>query len=159
MVTLASVPMDVSAFRLRLQGLVDAFNHSSLDVPEGGIDRGCTFRLNGVTYAETMGQPLTSPLVRLVALGPAAYRFLAQAVRYAMPDARVDLGDVTITHHDRGGLATGTATLAGTFRGQTASSRSIADFAIVINATAAAVEIGVQVPPGLVAAIADARRR
>ena len=150
--------MDARLLVARLEGLTSAFNRASLDVPDGTLDRGCTFRLNGTTYAEAMGQPLTSPLVRLVALGPAAYRFLAQAVRYALPDARLDLGDVTVTHHEHGGLVTGVAILAGTFRGRTTLVDTRVDFAVVVNQSGAAIEVGVNAPQALLAAIADARR-
>lgn len=150
--------MDARQLVARLEGLGAAFNRASLDVPDGTIDRACTFRLNGTTYAESMGQPLSSPLVRLVALGPAAYRFLAQAVRYAMPDARVDFGDITVTHHEHGGLATGVATIAGTFRGRSAPTEARVDYAVVVNGTGAAIEVGVDAPPALIAAIGEARR-
>jgi hypothetical protein len=150
--------MDVPALLARLQGLVEAFNRASLDVPDGTIDRRCTFRLNGTSYAESMGQPLSSPLVRLVALGPAGYRFLAQAVRYAMPDARLELGDVTVTHHKHGGLATGVATFGGTFRGRRMPTDTRVDYAFVVNEAASVTELGVHAPQALIAAIAEARR-
>ena len=150
--------MDVAAFLARLDGLATAFNRGSLDVPDGTLDRRCTFRLNGTTYAETMGQPLSSPLVRLVALGPAGYRFLAQAVRYAMPDARVDLGDVTVTHHEHGGLATALATLTGTFRGRHAQTETGIDVAFVVGDTGSVIEVGAHAPQALVSAITEARR-
>jgi hypothetical protein len=73
----------------RVARLVAFFNEGSLDVPDDLIDRGCVFRLNGVAYEDTMGRPVSDPLVRLVARGPAAYRLLAQALRYAVPDAQV----------------------------------------------------------------------
>jgi hypothetical protein len=80
--------MDARLLVARLEGLTSAFNRASLDVPDGTLDRGCTFRLNGTTYAEAMGQPLTSPLVRLVALA-SGYRFLAQACYAPASDARL----------------------------------------------------------------------
>ncbi len=93
----------------KLARLAQAFNEGSLDVPEGLIDRGCVFRLNGVAYEDTMGRPLTDPIVRMVARGPAAYRFLAQAVRYALPDARLEVAEVVADHPAGATLATTTA--------------------------------------------------
>lgn len=150
--------MDVTAVHARLKELAEAFNRGSLDVPEGLIERTCNFRLNGTSYADTMGRPLSSPLVRMVAFGPAAYRFLSQALRYAMPDVQIDLGDVTTTHHEAGGLATGVATLAGTFRGRQAPTRSHVDYAIVLACSGAATEIGVHAAATLIEAVAEARR-
>ena len=63
----------------RLERLVAQFNSGSLDLPDGLLDRNAVFRLNGVAYEDTMGRPAGDPLVRLVARGPAAYRFLSRA--------------------------------------------------------------------------------
>jgi hypothetical protein len=75
----------------RIARLVALFNEGSLDVPDGLIAKTCVFRLNGVAYEDTMGRPVSDPLVRLVARGPAGYRLLSQALRYAAPDVRIRL--------------------------------------------------------------------
>lgn len=46
--------MDARPLVARLQALGAAFTRSSLDVPDGTIDRGCTFRLSGIACAEAI---------------------------------------------------------------------------------------------------------
>ncbi len=150
--------MDAPAVHARLQALAAAFNRGTLDVPDGTIDRACSFRLNGTTYADTMGRPTTSPLVRMVAFGPAAYRFLSQAIRYAMPDVQIDLGDVTATRDEGGGLATGVATVSGTFRGREVRTEARVDYAFVLGPGGAVTELGVRAAATFIEAIAEARR-
>jgi hypothetical protein len=100
----------------RLDQLVSHFNRGTLDLPDGLLDRNAPLRLNGVAYEETMGRSIDDPLVRLVARGPAAYRFLAKALRYAIPDAVVTLGALERTPDAAGFVLTGAARLAGTLR-------------------------------------------
>lgn len=142
----------------RLSLLTQAFNEASLDVPDGLFDRACVFRLNGVAYEDTMGRPLTDPIVRMVARGPAAYRFLAQAVRYALPDARVRIDHVTPADAGPAGLASGTAALEGTLRGGDAF-HARAAVAMVLGPAGQVQEFAVLVDDEHVAAIQQARRR
>ena len=100
----------------RVDALLDLFNRGSLDLPEGVLDRNAIFRLNGVAYGEGLGRP-DDPLVRLIARGPGAYRFLAKAVRYALPDARASLGTLTRSPIDGGIVLRGEGRLEGSLRG------------------------------------------
>jgi hypothetical protein len=143
----------------KLARLAQAFNEGSLDVPEGLIDRGCVFRLNGVAYEDTMGRPLTDPIVRMVARGPAAYRFLAQAVRYALPDARLEVAEVVADHPTGATLATTTASLEGTLRGSTTGFSAQAGVAMVTADSGLLREVAVILDDSHVEAIAAARRR
>lgn len=141
----------------RLTRLTQAFNDASLDVPDGLFDRACVFRLNGIAYEETMGRPLSDPIVRMVARGAAAYRFLAQAVRYAIPDARVRIDNVTPPDAPPGALASGAATLEGTLRNGDAF-RARAAVAMMLGPAGQVQELAVLVDERHVAAIQDARR-
>lgn len=141
----------------KLARLAHLFNEHSLDVPDGLLDRGCVFRLNGVAYEDTMGRPVADPIVRMVARGPAAYRFLAQAVRYALPDARLRLSGVVPAHPGPAGLATATATLEGALRGGGGFSARAA-VAFVTGAHGMVNEVAVMLDEAHVAAIAEARR-
>lgn len=143
----------------RLTRLVNAFNGRSLDVPEGLLDRGCVFRLNGVAYEDTMGRPVTDPIVRLVARGPAAYRFLAQALRYALPDATVSIEGVVPDDHARVPLASTMATVDGTLRGGDTGFRSKVAVALVINEAGLVQEIAAMMNEAHVEAIREARGR
>ena len=99
--------------------LLTLFNRQQTDLPDGVLRKDCVFRLNGRAYHETLGRPISDPLVRLVGCGPAGYRFILAALRHAIEEPRASLHegsaveDVTPdgTHvHARG-------TLAGTLRG------------------------------------------
>ena len=142
----------------KLARLAHLFNEHSLDVPDGLIDRGCVFRLNGVAYEDTMGRPVTDPIVRMVARGPAAYRFLAQAVRYAVPDARLEVAGLVPPDVRGAALATATATLAGTLRGSAAPFHAVAGLAVVTSDAGLVREVAVLLDEAHVAAIAEARR-
>lgn len=142
----------------RLTLLVESFNARSLDVPDGLLDRGCVFRLNGVAYEDTMGRPTSDPIVRLVARGPAAYRFLAQALRYAMPDVTVVIDEVV---PDAPGvpLASTMARVEGTLRGTDTRLRAKAAVALVVNDGGLVQELGAMMNDAHVAAIREARAR
>lgn len=143
----------------RLTRLAHLFNGGSLDLPDGLIDRGCVFRLNGVAYEDTMGRPVTDPIVRMIARGPAAYRFLAQAVRYALPDAHLGLSAIEPAQSEMAGLVTATATLEGTLRATHGGFTCRAAVALVTGARGRVCEVAVMLDEALVAAIAEARRR
>jgi hypothetical protein len=67
------------------------FNAGKADLPDGALHKNCIFRLNGRAYHEQLGRPPGDSLVRLVGCGPAGYRFILTALRYALPDAHVTL--------------------------------------------------------------------
>lgn len=142
----------------KLARLTHLFNEHSLDVPDGLLDRACVFRLNGVAYEETMGRPVSDPIVRMVARGPAAYRFLAQAVRYALPDVRLGLAGVMPAQPSGDALATATATVEGTLRGSGETFRADAAVAFVTSPNGLVREVAVLLDEVHVAAIAEARR-
>ena len=142
----------------RIARLVALFNEGSLDVPDGLIARTCVFRLNGVAYEETMGRPVSDPLVRLVSRGPAAYRLLSQALRYAAPDVRVRLERVMAPAGADGGLVTGTAYLEGTLRGGEPL-KARAAVALVADAQGALAEMAAVLDEQHLIALAKARER
>jgi hypothetical protein len=142
----------------RLGLLVGAFNAHSLDVPDGLLDRGCVFRLNGVAYEDTMGRPVTDPIVRLIARGPAAYRFLAQALRYALPDATLRI-DGVVPDDAQVPLVSTVATIEGTLRGTQGPFRAKVAVALVIGESRLVQEVAAMMPEDQVAAVRDARNR
>lgn len=142
----------------RVARLVAFFNEGSLDVPDDLIDRGCVFRLNGVAYEDTMGRPVSDPLVRLVARGPAAYRLLAQALRYAVPDAQVAVQRLAAGGGKAGDLVTGRARVTGVLRGGAAFSAG-ADVALVVDAHGHVTEMAAIVDEAALTEIAKARQQ
>jgi hypothetical protein len=138
----------------KLHQLLALFHQGSLDLPDGAIARDCVFRLNGRSYEDTLGRPASDPLVRLLGRGPAAYRFLAQGLRYAVPDLQVELDDV----HGDGGLVTAVALLTGMPRGAASPLDATVDVALLLDANCRITEIGVQATDDVLRSIGTARR-
>jgi hypothetical protein len=76
-----------------LPSLISLFNAGKVDLPDGALHKDCVFRLNGRAYHEHLGRSARDPLVRLVGCGPAGYRFIITALRYALSEPRVVLYD------------------------------------------------------------------
>ena len=81
----------------RVTDLVALFNRKSLDLPDGLFDRQTQFLLNGTPFEEMLGRSPSDPLVLMIARGPAGYRFAIKALQHAIPDARVEIGEVEDT--------------------------------------------------------------
>jgi hypothetical protein len=139
----------------KLSELLAYFHRGSLDVPEALFGRGCVFRINGIAYEETLGRSVNDPLVRLVGRGPAAYRLLAQGLRYAIPDLTIELEDVV----DAGGsgLVTCIARLRGLPRGAAGPLDAGVDVALVTGTDGRLVEVGVQATDELLRVLSAAR--
>jgi hypothetical protein len=80
----------------QLDELIALFNRRSLDLPDGLFDRRTQFLLNGTPFEAMLGRPPADPLVLMIARGPAGYRFAAKALQHALPDARVDRGELEL---------------------------------------------------------------
>ncbi len=78
----------------RIDELIALFNRKGLDVPDGLFDRRTAFRLNGETFEALLGRPDPDPLVLMLTRGAAGYRFTVKALQHAIPDARVERGEV-----------------------------------------------------------------
>jgi hypothetical protein len=78
----------------RVTDLVALFNRTSLDLPDGLFDRQTQFLLNGTPFEAMLGRSPSDPLVLMIARGPAGYRFAIKALQHAIPDARVEIGEV-----------------------------------------------------------------
>ena len=99
--------------------LVTLFNRQKQDLPERSLHKDCVFRLNGRAYHEQLGRPPTDPLIRLIGCGPAGYRLLVGALRYAAgaPELFVHADQLReVMHADRERTLTVRATLTGRFR-------------------------------------------
>lgn len=71
------------------------FNAKKMDLPDGFFDRRTQFVINGAAFETLLGQPPDSPLILMLSRGPAGFRFTAKALQHAVPDARIERGDVT----------------------------------------------------------------
>lgn len=74
--------------------VIALFNARAMDLPDGFFDRRTQFLLNGSSFESLLGRQANDPLVLMLARGPAGFRFAAKALQHAMPDARLERGDV-----------------------------------------------------------------
>ncbi len=74
--------------------VIEYFNSRRLDLPDGFFDRRTQFVINGAPFETLLGQSPADPLVLMLARGPAGYRFTSKALQHAVPDVRVERGDV-----------------------------------------------------------------
>ena len=102
-----------------LLALVSLFNRQKMDLPDGVLHKDCVFRLNGRAYHETLGRPVTDPIVRLVGCGPAGYRFLLTALRHAIHEPHASLHEPSLVERvgRQSTRVQARGTLSGTLRG------------------------------------------
>jgi hypothetical protein len=79
----------------KLDELIALFNARRMDLPGGLFDRKTQFVLNGSPYETLVGRSPDDPLVLMLTRGPAGYRFAAKAIQHAVPDAKIERGDLT----------------------------------------------------------------
>ena len=75
--------------------VIELFNAKAMDLPDGFFDRRTQFVLNGSSFETLLGRPEHDPLVLMLARGPAGFRFAAKALQHAVPDARLQRGDIS----------------------------------------------------------------
>jgi hypothetical protein len=146
-----------AALMARVTDLVALFNRKSLDLPDGLFDRQTQFLLNGTPFEAMLGRSPSDPLVLMIARGPAGYRFAIKALQHAIPDARVEIGEVEDTGH--GEDCTVPLWLSGQLRG----TRSAVD--VVVRVSIGATDAGTvtradaRIDPVMLEAIREARLR
>ena len=144
-----------------LTALVSLFNAGKADLPDGALQKNCIFRLNGRAYHEHLGRPPGDPLVRLIGCGPAGYRFILTALRYAMDRPRLE---VHATHRserhgvESAGLLTRRASLSGTLRGSEMPFTAECELTLLGDGSGAIREIAVTMGDPDVERIVQARR-
>jgi hypothetical protein len=142
------------------EGLVHAidqtianFNSRKLDLPDGLFDRKTQFVVNGATFESLLSATPNDPLVMMLARGPAGFRFSAKALQHAIPDAKLDRGEVT----QQPTLVAMKVWLSGTLRGSNAPVNVLLDVTLKL-AAGGAVEIAEAViDPAILRSIREAR--
>ena len=84
--------------------LIAYFNARRMDLPDGFFDRRTQFVINGTPFEMLLSSAPNDPLIMMLARGPAGFRFSAKALQHAMPDAKLERGEVTgdgVNGHDR----------------------------------------------------------
>lgn len=74
--------------------VIDYFNARKMDLPDGFFDRKTQFVINGAPFESLLSSAPNDALILMLARGPAGYRFAAKALQHAMPDAKLERGDV-----------------------------------------------------------------
>jgi hypothetical protein len=75
--------------------VIHYFNARTLDLPDGFFDRKTQFVINGAPFETLLGQSPNDPLVLMLARGPAGFRFTTKALQHAIPDAKLERGEIT----------------------------------------------------------------
>lgn len=75
--------------------LIEYFNARRMDLPDGFFDRRTQFVINGTPFEMLLSTAPNDPLIMMLARGPAGFRFSAKALQHAMPDAKLERGEVT----------------------------------------------------------------
>jgi hypothetical protein len=103
-----------AAILTAIDEVIAFFNAKKMDLPDGFFDRKTQFVINGAPFETLLGQSPTDPLILMLARGPAGFRFTAKALQHALPDARLERGDI-VTNGDPFKVTT-TLWLSGTLR-------------------------------------------
>jgi hypothetical protein len=75
--------------------VIEYFNARRMDLPDGFFDRRTQFVINGTPFETFLSTAPNDPLIMMLARGPAGFRFTAKALQHAMPDAKLERGEVT----------------------------------------------------------------
>ena len=131
------------------------FNARRMDLPDGFFDRRTQFVINGTPFETLLSTAPNDPLIMMLARGPAGFRFTSKALQHAIPDAKLERGDVT------GDLPTVTTSLwlSGQLRGTGDAVNAVAAITLRL-AQAGHVEIAeAMIDPAVLRSIQEARVR
>ena len=78
-----------------LDRVIEYFNARRMDLPDGLFDRRTQFVINGAAFETLLSAAPNDPLIMMLARGPAGFRFSAKALQHAMPDAKLERGEVS----------------------------------------------------------------
>ena len=135
--------------------VIGYFNARRMDLPDGLFDRRTQFVINGTPFETLLSTAPNDPLIMMLARGPAGFRFTAKALQHAMPDAKLERGEVT------GDASTVTTSvwLSGKLRGTAQAVNAVAAITLRL-APAGHVEIAEAVmDPTVLRSIQEARLR
>ena len=85
--------MDVG-LAANIDRVIQDFNARKLDLPDGFFDRRTQFVINGAPFETLLGRPPNDPLILMLARGPAGYRFTIKALQHAIPDGKIERGEI-----------------------------------------------------------------
>jgi hypothetical protein len=111
--------------------IIAFFNARRMDLPDTFFDRRTQFVLNGAPFETLLGQSPDDPLILMLARGPAGFRFTTKALQHAIPDSKLEKGDIET-------VASGLAfqlRLSGTLRGTGEAVNTVVPVTLKLNAS------------------------
>jgi hypothetical protein len=130
------------------------FNARRMDLPDGFFDRKTQFLINGTAFESLLSAAPNDPLILMLARGPAGFRFTAKALQHAIPDAKLQRGEVTMSGPS---TLTTSVWLSGKLRGSDDDVNALVAITLLI-ATAGHVETAeATIDPEILQSIKDAR--
>jgi hypothetical protein len=142
----------------QIDELISLFNRRSEDLPDKLFDRHTQFLLNGVPFEEMLGRSSSDPLVLMLARGPAGYRFTFKALLHAMPDARIERGDIA-TSSESPHVATWHCWLSGHLRGTGEAMETVFGVTFQLAPTGQVQRASVTIEERHLAGLREARKR
>ena len=143
------------ALTASLDRVIEYFNARRMDLPDGLFDRRTQFVINGAPFETLLSGAPNDPLIMMLARGPAGFRFSAKALQHAIPDAKLERGDVTSDPS----TVTTSVWLSGTLRGTGEGVNAVAAIRLRL-APAGHVEIAeAAMDPTILRSIQEARLR
>ena len=135
--------------------VIEDFNKRRMDLPDGFFDRKTQFVINGAPFETLLGQSPKDPLILMLSRGPAGFRFSAKALQHAMPDVKLERGEIAATGDPLGFQLW----LSGTLRGTRDALNTVVTVALRLT-PAGAVEVAeATVDPDALEKIRQARLR
>ena len=134
--------------------LITYFNARKMDLPDGFFDRKTQFVINGAPFETLLGQSPTDPLILMLARGPAGYRFTTKALQHAIPDARMERGEI-----EGGDMLTTKLWLSGTLRGTAEPFNTVVSVTLRLAASGPVEIASADVAPDALDKIREARLR
>jgi hypothetical protein len=141
----------------RIDQVIDNFNRRKMDLPDGFFDRQTQFLINGAAFESLLSATPNDPLVLMLARGPAGYRFTIKALQHAIPDAKIDRGDV-VTNGDLLNVSV-KLWLSGTLRGTGERIEALADISLRVTPTGSIETAEATMDPAHLGKIHEARLR
>jgi hypothetical protein len=135
--------------------VIEDFNARRLDLPDGFFDRKTQFVINGAPFETLLGQSPTDPLILMLARGPAGYRFTVKALQHAVPNAKIDRGEIS-TDGDPFKLMS-KLWLSGTLRGSGEALNTVIDVTLRLSAAGPVAVAEASVDPPALDKIRQAR--
>ena len=137
--------------------VIEYFNTRRMDLPDGFFDRKSQFVINGTPFEMLLSTEPNDPLIMMLARGPAGYRFTAKALQHAIPDARIDRGDL-ITDGDPFKITT-KLWLSGKLRASSEPINALVNVTLRLTSAGSIATAEAAMDPVDLEKIRDARRR